>query len=120
MTLESLKNKNLWICRLDVCMASLKGMKWSSNHGYGEAKLAIEKADIIVECRNLIRVAIFTSTLSILRIWMASWACKLLDEISRFIAWYCHPLVLISCMNWTLLNCLISYMICVVYVPITT
>ncbi|KAI9322593.1 hypothetical protein BX666DRAFT_2103797 [Dichotomocladium elegans] len=55
MTLESRKNDGFWTRHPDLHITSLKGVKWSTSHGYGEAKKLKISRDVIqvgTFCKN--------------------------------------------------------------------
>ncbi|ORX55564.1 hypothetical protein DM01DRAFT_1382712 [Hesseltinella vesiculosa] len=59
ISFEARKNDTLWTCRPDLTITSLKGVKWTTSHGYGEAKSACHEANNFVLSKDLIRVAMF-------------------------------------------------------------
>ncbi|KAG0173873.1 hypothetical protein DFQ29_007687 [Apophysomyces sp. BC1021] len=59
ITFEARKNETLWTCRPDITITSLKGVKWSTSHGYGEIESACHEANNFLLSKDLIRVAIF-------------------------------------------------------------
>lgn len=59
ITVEARKNETLWTRRPDLTITSLKGVKWSTSHGYGEVKPVCHKANNFLLSNDLIRVAIF-------------------------------------------------------------
>ncbi|KAL0076779.1 hypothetical protein J3Q64DRAFT_1770683 [Phycomyces blakesleeanus] len=59
ITVEARKNETLWTRRPDLTVTSLKGVKWSTSHGYGEVKPVCHEANNFLLSNDLIRVAIF-------------------------------------------------------------
>jgi hypothetical protein len=59
ITVEARKNETLWTRRPDLTITSLKGVKWSTSHGYGEVKPVYHEANNFLLSNDLIRVAIF-------------------------------------------------------------
>ncbi|KAI9483107.1 MAG: hypothetical protein EXX96DRAFT_599675 [Benjaminiella poitrasii] len=59
ITFEARKNETLWVYRPDLTITSLKGVNWSTSHGYGEVKSVYHEANNFLLSKDLIRVAIF-------------------------------------------------------------
>lgn len=59
ITLEARQHEDLSAKRPDICITSLHGMTWMSNHGYGEAKSAAQGENNYLICHDLLRIAIF-------------------------------------------------------------
>ncbi|KAI8096338.1 uncharacterized protein BX664DRAFT_382794 [Halteromyces radiatus] len=59
ITLEARKHENLSMNRPDICITRLHGVKWTSNHGFGEAKSASHGDNHFLICQDLLRTAIF-------------------------------------------------------------
>ncbi|EPB91015.1 hypothetical protein HMPREF1544_02084 [Mucor circinelloides 1006PhL] len=59
ITVEARKNETLWTRHPDLTVTGLKGVKWSTSHGYGEVRPVCYEANNFLLSNDLIRVAIF-------------------------------------------------------------
>ncbi|KAG0167271.1 hypothetical protein DFQ29_000540, partial [Apophysomyces sp. BC1021] len=58
-TLQAKNEQSLLSWRPDLCIARLRGVKWSLSLGFGEAKPACQESNLYAICRDLLRVAMF-------------------------------------------------------------